>query len=630
MRNEKKQVWGRFVKDTLVVCHDLSAAWIGCVFSFLFVFPFDLILSSMHIVIKFSAIHTLISLLVSWYIGVFSTLWRIASLLDFVALIRVHSIVLCVALSARMIYHISEPEPLFYAEVRVFIGASIFALGIQCLGRVVFRYIRHLIRNSGAVSRYTRSSLLVGTIGEVEGFIRLCEQGPYRTEIVGALLLAGGRNILNIRGVRIFGDTNDFEEALKAVRAGGLDVDTVIISPALLGRLEELRRLRAVAMRLGISIRKFDSVEFGAQSEVSFEDLLFRDTHSVPSSFLERAVLGKRILITGGGGSIGGEIAIRSAAFGALEIILCDISELGLQTRCLEIRRDYPNCVVKPILSDVRDYCEVLDICVNTVPDILVHAAALKHLDLVEEHWTEAIKTNVFGTFNVLRAAYEADIKILVNISTDKAVDPTSILGLTKQCGEALVKFLPSPTGSFWHSVRFGNVLGSSGSVSTIFLSQIARGGPLTITHPDVVRYFMTAREACELVLATCGLAEDGHDTFVLNMGEQIPIYQLACQLIEWSGLSVGTDIDVIFTGLRAGERLEEKLVGDNEICEKTEIAGIERVISSEITGQLGDEFIAALGLEVSRKNRVGAINLLNGIYVPLSGKMSDASAGSR
>ena len=626
----RTQLRERKIKDSLVLLHDFSGTFLGCLFSFLLVFPFELFVDFFSSIIEISLFLACFGVLVSWGFGVFSTLWRISSLLDFVVLIRVHGVMLCSALAARLVYHFVYPEPIFYAELKVLIGAAIFSLGSQCFGRIGYRYLRHVIRGLPSVSRSARSSLLIGTVGEVEAFIRFNEQISSRIDIIGAVLLPGGRKVSNIRGVRIFGFTNNLEEILKTTRVAGLEVNDVIIFNALLGRVEELRILKAEILRLGLSMRKFDTIELGAQSEVSFEDLLFRDVHSVPFTILERAVRGKTVLITGGGGSIGGDIAMRAAGLGAKKIILCDISELGLQTRCLALRRDHPNCSVKPVLCDVRAYEELAEICVNAAPDILIHAAALKHIDLVEEYWTEAIKTNVFGTLNALRASSKARTKVFINISTDKAVEPTSVLGLTKRCGEALVTSFPKSQGVFRSSVRFGNVLGSSGSVSNIFLDQIASGGPLTITHPDVARYFMTSREASHLVLAASGLMGGGSDIYVLNMGEQIPIHQLARHLIEWSGFKIGRDIDVIFTGLRPGERLKEKLVGDDERSEKTDISGIERIIPSKAMTQLVDEFIDSLRQEVDRQNRQGAVNLMTAIYDPLFAMNPDLANQSR
>jgi FlaA1/EpsC-like NDP-sugar epimerase len=215
-------------------------------------------------------------------------------------------------------------------------------------------------------------------------------------------------------------------------------------------------------------------------------------------------------------------------------------------------------------------------------PDILVHAAALKHVDLVEENWRAAVRTNVFGTMSALDAANEHCVPVFINISTDKAVEPVGVLGLTKRMGERLVAAASSQRGVVRFSVRFGNVLGSSGSVIDTFLNQIAAGGPITLTDERVQRYFMSRTEAAELVLASCTIGETSR-LFLLDMGEPILIKDLAAQLIEWSGRAPDEDIKIVTTGLRPGERLEEKLVAEDERVFPSIFSGISCIDSADI-----------------------------------------------
>jgi FlaA1/EpsC-like NDP-sugar epimerase len=239
-----------------------------------------------------------------------------------------------------------------------------------------------------------------------------------------------------------------------------------------------------------------------------------------------------------------------------------------------------------------------------------VHAAALKHVDLTETNWAEAVKTNVFGTANILDVVDAADIPSLINISTDKAADPVGMLGWTKRLGEQLVSSRSHRNNMRRYSVRFGNVLGSSGSVAEVFMEQIANGGPLTITHRDATRYFMSREEAAELVLVTNCIPYDSaqkSSLFVLEMGEQIPIKYLATQMIEWAGLVPNKDIQIVEKGLRPGERIAEKLVGDGEVIEPTTISMVKTIVGSSPTPEVMSGILKSLEAAVASNDRRAA-----------------------
>jgi O-antigen biosynthesis protein WbqV len=268
---------------------------------------------------------------------------------------------------------------------------------------------------------------------------------------------------------------------------------------------------------------------------------------------------------------------MRAAAHGVSKITLLDIAELGLQTRAAQLRNESPHATVELLICDVRDRDRVMMLMDEVRPDIVIHAAALKHVDLVEKNWQEAVRTNVFGTANVLDAADQANVPTLVNISTDKAADPVGMLGFTKQAGEVLVAQRSAVSPHRRYSVRFGNVLGSSGSVGEVFLAQISAGGPVTLTDPQVTRYFMSREEAAELVLAT-GSLSDRSGLFLLDMGDPIAIQALAIEMIEWAGFVPHEDIKLIYTGLRPGERLVEQLTSADEYLEATKVPSISAV----------------------------------------------------
>ena len=323
-----------------------------------------------------------------------------------------------------------------------------------------------------------------------------------------------------------------------------------------------------------------------ALEQPQIEDLLIRPTVGIDYDRLERLVQGRRVLVTGGGGSIGGELALRCLAFGAGELTIVDQSELALHhiEDALE-KENGGKTAIRLFVADIRDRPRIFSICAEARPEIVFHAAALKHVPFVEENWTEGVKTNVFGSVNVIDAALAAGASTIVNISTDKAIRPVSVLGATKRFAEIYTQVSNTQAAGGGQtrlaSVRFGNVLGSSGSVVPKFQEQIARGGPVTITHPDVVRYFMTVREAAELVLSAAShanAADSGVErpsVYVLKMGQQVRILDLARKMIEIAGFTPDEDIPIVFTGMRPGERIHEILFEDEEPVTDTGIAGV-------------------------------------------------------
>jgi O-antigen biosynthesis protein WbqV len=322
---------------------------------------------------------------------------------------------------------------------------------------------------------------------------------------------------------------------------------------------------------------------------LEIEDLLLRPIVQIDRERLEAFIRGKRVLVTGGGGSIGSEICTRVVAFGASDLMILESSEPSL-FHILETPALLDcDTGVEGVIADVRDRERVRDVMGAFRPDVVFHAAALKHVPYLEAHWMEGIKTNVFGSINVADAAVEAGVGAIVLVSTDKAIDPVSMLGATKRFaemyGQALdAEFTGRNDATRIIAVRFGNVLGSVGSVVPKFKAQIARGGPITVTHADMVRYFMTIREAADLVLTSAshadreGLAPNGDErasVYVLNMGQPVRIYELAERMIRLAGYEPGEDIEIEVTGTRPGERLHEILFARDEPMAEIGIAGV-------------------------------------------------------
>lgn len=302
--------------------------------------------------------------------------------------------------------------------------------------------------------------------------------------------------------------------------------------------------------------------------EVLPEDLLGREMVSINfeemGHFLER----KRVLITGGGGSIGGELGKQIAGFNLEKLVILDHNENSIYFTEIELLKSNPNLSLEAIIADIRDYQRMEQIFKDYKPHIIFHAAAHKHVPLMEKYPMEAVKNNIFGTRNLMEVAHKYKAEKFILISTDKAVSPTSIMGATKRIAELLRQLFEGSSTKFI-AVRFGNVLGSNGSVVPLFKKQICSGGPITITHPEVRRYFMTIQEAVSLIIQAASLGKGG-EVFVLDMGQQIKIVDLARELITLSGMVPEEDIEIKFIGLRPGEKISEELLTPKEDLSST------------------------------------------------------------
>jgi FlaA1/EpsC-like NDP-sugar epimerase len=359
-------------------------------------------------------------------------------------------------------------------------------------------------------------------------------------------------------------------DALPRVVAETNANEVLIAMPSAPGRV--VRRVVDLAREAGVVYRIIPGVfeilsgKVGISQirQVSLEDLLRRDPVKLETSEIAGYLEGRTVLVTGAGGSIGSEIVRQVCRFAPKKLVLVGRGENSVYLIQQELRRTYPELEVHAVIADVRDLTTLKNAFSSFVPQVVFHAAAHKHVPLMEENPWEAIINNVRGTSNVVDLCLEFGVERLVNVSTDKAVNPTSVMGASKRCAEFLVQRGAAKARGQFVSVRFGNVLGSRGSVIPLFQEQIKAGGPVTVTHPDMTRYFMTIPEASQLVLQAGGLAENGA-VYVLDMGEPVKIVDLAKDVIRLSGYEVGRDIEIEFSGVRPGEKLFEELLTAEE-----------------------------------------------------------------
>ncbi|MCK6450202.1 MAG: polysaccharide biosynthesis protein [Alphaproteobacteria bacterium] len=528
--------------------------------------------------------------------GLYRGIWRYASTNDLWAIVRAVSVAVIVFVATLFLATRLQGLPRSTPAINWLL--LIFLLGGP---RFVYRVFkdRHLgnLLDEGTPRVPV---LLVGAGDQAEAFIRAVGRdgsAPYR--IVGVVDTKDHRVGRRIHGMDVLGDVDAIPAVVQKLERRGKRPQRLIVTKTKI-EPDKLRALLDVAERLGMTLgqlprltefRATDAAAIGKlePTPIPIEDLLGRPRRVLDREAMRALVAGRRVLVTGAGGTIGGELARQIAAFGPGTLALIDHSEYALYSIDLEIARAHPGLGRETVLADMRDRARVEQALAALRPELVFHAAALKHVPMVEANPEEGVLTNVVGTRNLADACRRHAVAAMVLISTDKAVDPTSVMGATKRLAECYCQALDRlerarAGGTRFVTVRFGNVLGSSGSVVPLFQRQIAEGGPLTVTHPEAVRYFMTVREAVELVIEASALgaaepaepAVDGSGRIlVLDMGEPVRVVDLARQMVRLAGLTPDKDVKIVFTGLRPGEKLSEVLLHAAEELQPTRYPGI-------------------------------------------------------
>jgi len=431
---------------------------------------------------------------------------------------------------------------------------------------------------------------------------------------------------MRIHGVPVVGKIED----IAALTRGLVAHEIIVAIPSASTALKQ--RILAASEGCKVPIKTLPSVKqlltnpeaLRQVRPMSLEDLLQREPIQMDRRELHPLLEGKRVLVTGAGGSIGSELCRQIARYQPATLILFERYENGLFALDLELRAQYPKITIIPAIGDVTVHERVAEVLQQTDPDLVFHAAAHKHVPLMELNPKEAVRNNVLGTKTVAEASLASGVDRFVLISTDKAVNPTSVMGATKRVAEDLMQSLSQRGQTKFTVVRFGNVLGSNGSVVPLFAEQIRKGGPVTVTHPEIKRFFMTIPEAVQLVLQASRLGQGG-EVFVLDMGEQVKVVDLARNMIVLSGLVPDQDIQIVYSGLRPGEKLYEELFEETEQVEPTPHVKIRRAISaSAIQSDRLDRAIAHLEDAVSHGDDDELIRRLNEAvptYTPMSSR---------
>ena len=510
-------------------------------------------------------INVITTVIIFLLLNLYNRVWSYASLYEM--LLIVCAAMLSTAFQAFGFSLLYLPIPRSYYFF-YFILLSITTL----ITRFSYRILHTMQNGIKKSAKHSRNTIVIGAGEAGNMIIKELKSSKYLNQKVVCVIddnpFKKGKYI---HGIRIVGGRDMIQEAAKKY-----DAEEIILAIPSAGNKatrDILRICNLTDCKLKILPGMYqlinDEVGVSNLREVSIEDLLGRDTINIDMESVGQYVSNKRVLVTGGGGSIGSELCRQIAAHNPKLLIIFDIYENNAYEIQQELIRKYPNLKLEVLIGSVRNTSRIESVMEYYRPDVVFHAAAHKHVPLMEDSPNEAIKNNVFGTYKTARAADKYGVKKFVLISTDKAVNPTNIMGASKRMCEMIVQTFSKYSRTEYVIVRFGNVLGSNGSVIPLFKKQMEAGGPVTVTHPDIIRYFMTIPEAVSLVLQAGAYAHGG-EIFVLDMGEPVKIADLAKNLIRLSGYTLGVNMEIKYTGLRPGEKLYEELLTKEEGLQKT------------------------------------------------------------
>ncbi|ADV14063.1 polysaccharide biosynthesis protein [Mesorhizobium sp. M7A.F.Ca.AU.002.06.1.1] len=565
-----------------------------------------------------------ISHLLFRYSGLYTTVWRFASTPDFFNILKSCAILTFTLYMASLLLRFYRPVA--GLNERQFIVFFLVSFTIISAPRLFYRFLRDGA-SWGILSRKTdqqaKRALFVGRLGEADLIIRFTRTAqPADYSIAGIMATERGAPLgTRIQGVPVVATMPRLIDVLEDYATGTKSLDLLIFGSGAEHEIEDYSELVRIARHGDINVVQFSGLSELEQhgklvlDTVEMETILRRPTVASDIQRIGAFVGGKRVLVTGGAGSIGQTLVRRSLELGAEAVLVADNSEFGIfQLSQYVDEKDHDRLKVR--IVDVADRRQITRVVTEFRPDIIFHAAALKHVPLLEENWDSAIQTNIFGTLVCAEVAAKCGVAQFVLISSDKAVDPSSVLGMTKRAAEQIISALHgTPAGETsgrrpatkFIAVRFGNVFGSNGSVATIFQAQIEAGGPVTITDRRMTRYFMTVAEAVDLVIMSAADAAsrqsgDDYAVYMLDMGKPVPILEVAETMIRLSGKSPYKDVAIRFTGIRPGEKLHETLHGEDE--ELVEL-GISKIfgLSTDVV-EWSDVQVALTALQQSAKNQ--------------------------
>lgn len=603
------------IRNRFVLLADLLVILLSVIISYSLrlEYPLDFVRYYLQGAIYLTVVSVVLKPLVFFYFGLYRRLWIYASIseLKLIAMSVTAASVL-VTVIMNLVFWMGWFGPGFSRSVL----AIDWIISLLLIGgsRLMYRVLAETRRPNGGDKQKKVLVIGAGDAGAIMAR-EMLRNTQINLKPIGFLDDDPDKKGHALLGLQVFGPIQELPQILE-----NNSVDEVIIAiPSAPGKV--VRAVADVCRPLGVPFRTMPGiyellggrVNVNRLREVEITDLLRREPVRIHEDWIGKVLKGKRVLVTGAGGSIGRELCRQIARWEPENLTLLGHGENSIFEAMLELKQDYATLALIPVIADIRDERRLNEVFSLQQPQVVFHTAAHKHVPLMQANISDAITNNVFGTQNVLQAAHTFGVERLVLISTDKAVRPANVYGASKRLAELLTLDAAKKTGSSFSVVRFGNVLGSRGSVVPLFKKMIAAGGPIQITHPDMARFFMTIPEAVHLVLQAASMG-DGGEAFLLNMGEQVRIVDLAEDLIRLSGLEPGRDIEIIFSGIRPGEKIREELWEKDKTYSKTEHPDIFRSAESneEILFDL-DGLMLRLAAMVKSKNDAQIIDLLDG-----------------
>jgi FlaA1/EpsC-like NDP-sugar epimerase len=574
IRNRSRVWWARLLNRRIQFILDLVTLIAAFAMAYLLRFDFNVPRDNLLAALRQLPYVVLVQFGMLALAGIYAFIWRYIGMAEVRSFINAAYWALLPILFVRV--SLPDAHHQWRVPLSIIVVDTLLAfggvLGVRVLRRALYERYEKQLQTGYARSLPKKPVLLIGAgRAGVLAAREIRSRGNLDIEVKGFIDDDPNKQGSVIYGVRVLGTTNDLAELVAK-----LTIDHVVITLANAPG-QEIRRIVELCEQIPMRVRIIPAlyeilqghVEVSRIRDVQIEDLLGREPVRLDEDEMRQFLAGKVVMVTGAGGSIGSELARQTAHFAPAQIVLVERAEFALFNIDRELRENWPELRVVALVADIGDAVRMRAIFQAYRPQVVLHAAAHKHVPMMECNVTEAVKNNVLATRLVATMAGEHDVEAFVMISTDKAVRPTSIMGATKRVAELVVQDLNQRYATRFVAVRFGNVIGSAGSVIPIFCEQIRKGGPVTVTHPEMVRYFMTIPEASQLVLQA-GAMGDGGEIFVLDMGEPVRILDLAKDLISLSGLRPHEDIDIIFSGIRPGEKLFEELEIDEECLAKT------------------------------------------------------------
>lgn len=559
-------------RNLLVYCHDVAMAYVAFLTAYALRLGLDAPWAEAG-VYQTAAAFAAVAAVVYLFTGLYRHVWEYVSTKDAANVLRSATFSILIFLPALFFVTRLEAFPRSLPIIGWFV-LVLFLAGPRLVVRLARdRQFAGVWRDKGEGTPI----LVVGAGPEAEQFIRAVQKTPSATyHILGMVTANPTRAGQMIQGVEVLGQDHELSTIIVKLARRGLKPEKIVVVRAKVSGAELTRFLDiAEAHNCSLArvpppadVRDYDDVALKPRP-IAINDVLGRPQMSLDRAAMADLIRGRRILITGAGGSIGSELVRQIVAIGPSHLALVDHGEFNLYAIDREIREWRPNQSMSTLLADVRDAARLKDVFAKERPDLVFHAAALKHVPLVEINVTEGLLTNSIGARNVVEACIAANVRSMVLVSTDKAVNPANVMGASKRIAEIFCQAEDiRQSATQFITVRFGNVLGSAGSVVPLFQHQLETGGPLTVTHPEIERYFMTPHEAVELILQASALGtarKDQGAIYVLDMGQPVKIMDLAKQMIRLAGKTLGVDIDIKITGLRPGEKLYEELFHGDE-----------------------------------------------------------------